>query len=102
MPQRTSRLVYRLCMKPQPNGAHLTPIVTPRSRPFPNPARRVIPLHTLIPHAVLGVKLFRRIVRAEYRPLGNSMYSERLSNLVAHLLMPDPAVRPPITMVSHI
>ncbi|CAM9158866.1 unnamed protein product, partial [Scytosiphon promiscuus] len=44
--------------------------------------------------------LFSRIVRAEYRPLDNSMYSERLSNLVAHLLMPDPAVRPPITMVQ--
>ncbi|CBJ30013.1 putative serine-threonine protein kinase [Ectocarpus siliculosus] len=43
--------------------------------------------------------LFRKIVQAEYPPLDCKIYSPCLTNLVAHLLMPDPTIRPRIEMV---
>lgn len=44
-------------------------------------------------------QLFSKIVRADYLPVDRTLYSERLSNLVDHLLMPDPNIRPKIDMV---
>ncbi|CAM9646981.1 unnamed protein product [Ectocarpus sp. 12 AP-2014] len=43
--------------------------------------------------------LFRKIVQAEYPPLDCKTYSPCLTNLVAHLLMPDPTIRPRIELV---
>ncbi|CAM9369982.1 unnamed protein product [Ectocarpus sp. 13 AM-2016] len=43
--------------------------------------------------------LFRKIVQAEYPPLDCKIYSPCLTNLVAHLLMPDPTIRPRIELV---
>eukprot|EP00904_Undaria_pinnatifida_P002660 jgi/Undpi1/12395/HiC_scaffold_5.g02067.m1 len=43
-------------------------------------------------------KLFNKIVRADYLPVDRTSYSERLSNLVDHLLIPDPNIRPKIDM----
>ncbi|CAM9194534.1 unnamed protein product [Ascophyllum nodosum] len=45
-------------------------------------------------------KLFAKIVRADYLPVDRHLYSERLSNLVDHLLLPDPSIRPKIDMVQ--
>ena len=45
-------------------------------------------------------QLFNKIVRADYLPVDRTSYSERLSNLVDHLLIPDPNIRPKIDMVG--
>ena len=44
-------------------------------------------------------QLFNKIVRADYLPVDRTTYSERLRNLVDHLLIPDPNIRPKIDMV---
>lgn len=46
-----------------------------------------------------SIQLFSKIVRADYLPVDRTYYSERLSNLVDHLLVPDPRLRPKIDMV---
>lgn len=45
-------------------------------------------------------QLFNKIVRADYPPIDNTLYNEHFGNLVAHLLIPDPNLRPKITVVS--
>lgn len=49
---------------------------------------------------VLLVQLLSKIVHADFLPVDRTLYSERLSNLVDHLLIPDPNTRPKIDMVS--
>eukprot|EP00903_Cladosiphon_okamuranus_P017257 g15902.t1 len=44
--------------------------------------------------------LFRKIVRADYPPIDNTLYNEHFANLVAHLLIPDPNARPKISVVQ--
>ena len=44
-------------------------------------------------------QLFNKIVRADYLPVDRTTYSERLSNLVDHLLIPDPNIRPKICLL---
>ncbi|CAM9893981.1 unnamed protein product, partial [Choristocarpus tenellus] len=44
-------------------------------------------------------KLFHKIVRADYLPVDRTLYSQHLSNLVDHLLVPDPRSRPHIDVV---
>lgn len=39
-------------------------------------------------------------MRADYPPIDSTLYNEHFGNLVAHLLIPDPNVRPKITVVS--
>lgn len=46
-----------------------------------------------------GSQLFSKIVRADYPPIDSTLYNEYFGNLVAHLLMPDPDLRPKITLV---
>eukprot|EP00752_Nemacystus_decipiens_P008500 g7592.t1 len=43
--------------------------------------------------------LFSKIVRADYPPIDSALYNEQFGNLVAHLLIPDPNLRPKITVV---
>lgn len=47
-------------------------------------------------------QLFNKIIRADYMPVDRTYYSERLSNLVDHLLVPDPRMRPKIDMVRRL
>lgn len=51
-------------------------------------------------HSPLSSQLFSKIVRADYPPIDNTLYNEHFGNLVAHLLIPDPNLRPKITVVS--
>lgn len=51
-------------------------------------------------HSSLSSQLFSKIVRADYPPIDNTLYNEHFGNLVAHLLIPDPNLRPKITVVS--